>query len=124
MRFLIFPLLTLIFLSAALTPLNADAVKGKKVFNKCKACHLLNKKKNRIGPHLVNIFGRKAGSVKNFRYSRAMKKSGIIWNKKTLSDYLEKPRSFIKGNRMPFAGLPKKSDRDNLIMFLEKATKP
>ena len=55
----------------------ADLKKGKKVFNKCKACHVVNKEKNKVGPHLVGIFGRKAGAVEGFKYSKAMKDSGI-----------------------------------------------
>ncbi len=101
-----------------------DAAKGKKVFAKCKACHALAKGKNKIGPSLYGVFGRKAGTAPGFkRFSPAIKKSGVVWNAETLDKYLAKPRAFIKGNRMPFAGLKKKADRDNLIAYLEKATK-
>ncbi len=101
-----------------------DAAKGKKVFAKCKACHALAKGKNKIGPSLYGLFGRKAGTAPGFkRYSPAIKKSGVVWNAETLDKYLAKPRAFIKGNRMPFAGLKKKADRDNLIAYLEKAAK-
>ncbi len=101
-----------------------DAAKGKKVFAKCKACHALAKGKNKIGPSLYGVFGRKAGTVPGFkRYSPAIKNSGVVWNAETLDKYLAKPRAFIKGNRMPFAGLKKMADRDNLIAYLEKATK-
>ncbi|MCZ6847946.1 MAG: cytochrome c family protein [Alphaproteobacteria bacterium] len=101
-----------------------DAAKGKKVFAKCKACHALAKGKNKIGPSLYGVFGRKAGTAPGFkRYSPAIKKSGVVWNAETLDKYLAKPRDFIKGNRMPFAGLKKKADRDNLIAYLEKETK-
>ncbi len=101
-----------------------DAAKGQKVFAKCKACHALTKGKNKIGPSLYGMFGRKAGTAPGFkRFSPAIKKSGIVWNAETLDKYLAKPRAFIKGNRMPFAGLKKKADRDNLIAYLETATK-
>ena len=101
-----------------------DAAKGKKVFAKCKACHALARGKNKIGPSLYGVFGRKAGTAPGFkRYSPAIKKSGIVWNAETLDKYLTKPRDFIKGNRMPFAGLQKKADRDNLIAYLENAAK-
>ena len=70
------------------------------------------------------VFGRKAGAAPGFkRYSPAIKKSGVVWNAETLDKYLAKPRAFIKGNRMPFAGRKKKADRDNLIAYLEKAAK-
>ena len=102
-----------------------DAAKGKKVFAKCKACHALAKGKNKIGPSLYGVFGRKAGTAPGFkRFSPAIKKSGIVWNAETLDKYLAKPRDFINGNRMPFPGLKKKADRDNLIAYLETAAKP
>jgi cytochrome c len=107
-----------------MTLADGDAAKGKRIYNKCKACHVINKKNNRIGPHLVGLFGRKAGSVKKFRYSKAMKNSGITWDEKSLDAYLQKPRSFIKGNRMAFPGLRKKKDRDDLIAYLKKTTLP
>ncbi len=101
-----------------------DAAKGKKVYAKCKACHSLEKGKNKIGPSLNGIFGREAGMARGFkRFSKAMKKSGVVWDEKTLDQFLTKPRSFMKGNRMPFPGLKKKSQRDDLIAYLKKAAK-
>ena len=104
----------------------ADMAKGKKVFNKCKACHALVAGKNRIGPSLAGVFGREAGTAPKYKFSKAMKKAGkrgLIWDAKTMSEYLLKPRKFIKGTKMSFAGLKKQKDRDNLIAFLKKATK-
>ncbi|MEK9672653.1 MAG: cytochrome c family protein [Rhodospirillaceae bacterium] len=95
-----------------------DAEKGKKVFNKCRACHAVDKPQNRVGPHLVGVVGRKAGSVDKFRYSEAMKNAGIVWDDKNLSSYLEKPRDFVKGNRMAFPGLKDAADRDDVIAYL------
>ncbi len=100
-----------------------DAAKGKRVFNKCKACHSLKAGKKKIGPSLFEVVGRKAGTVKGFRYSKALKKSGITWDEENLSKYLKNPRKFIKGNRMGFPGLKKDSDRENLIAYLKQATK-
>jgi cytochrome c len=101
-----------------------DANNGKRVFNKCKACHVVNAEKNRIGPHLVGIFGREAGAVKGYRYSKAVKNSGIVWNDETLDAYLANPRKYLKGTRMAFAGLKKKRDRDDLLAYLYDVTKP
>lgn len=109
-----------------LTPALAagDAENGKRVFNKCKACHVANEEKNRIGPHLVGLFGRTAGSVEKYRYSKSMKDSGIVWNAETLDAYLANPRQYVKGTRMAFPGLKKASDRDDVIAYLREVTKP
>jgi cytochrome c len=91
---------------------------GKKVFKRCVACHSFTKTK--IGPPLGNIFDKKVGSVNGFRYSKAMKKSDIIWNDSTLDNFLKKPRKYIKGTKMRFSGLKKKSDRKALIEYLKE----
>jgi cytochrome c2 len=101
-----------------------DADKGKSVFNKCKACHVVNAEKNRIGPHLVGLFGRTAGSLESYKYSKSMKESGIVWNAETLDAYLKNPRQYVKGTRMAFAGLKKDSERDDVIAYLREVTKP
>ncbi|MDP6388874.1 MAG: c-type cytochrome, partial [Alphaproteobacteria bacterium] len=69
---------------AAGPALSADAKKGKKIYNKCKACHSLKKGKKKVGPTLHGVFGRKAGTLKGFKFSKAMKKSGIVWDEKTI----------------------------------------
>ena len=104
----------------------ADVAKGKKVFNKCKACHTLVAGKHRIGPSLAGIFGRKAGTAEKYKFSKAMKKAGdggLVWDEKTMAEYLIKPRTYIKGTKMTFAGLKKASDIENLMAFLKEATK-
>lgn len=103
--------------SAALA---GDAEAGAKIFKKCAACHVADAPKNKTGPHLVGIFGRKAGSLDSFtKYSKAMKDSGIIWYETSLSQYLASPKTMVKGTRMAFAGLKKQQDRDNLIAYLK-----
>ena len=114
------------FLIALSSASAADLKKGKKVFNKCKACHTLVENKHRIGPSLHGIYGRKAGVVSKYRFSRAMKKagnSGLVWDDKSLAKYLSKPRSFIKGTKMAFAGIKKPRDMENLLAFLKEASK-
>ena len=115
-----------IFLIALSSANAADLKKGKKVFNKCKACHTLVENKHRIGPSLHGIYGRKAGVASKYRFSRAMKKAGdngLVWDDKSLARYLSKPRSFIKGTKMAFAGIKKPSDMENLLAFLKEASK-
>ena len=73
-----------------------DVAAGEKVFKKCKACHVVNKEQNRTGPHLVNLFGRAAGSLEGYKkYSKAMKSSGIVWDEETLDAYLKAPKKYI-----------------------------
>ena len=99
-----------------------DPDRGKKVFKKCKACHVADKKKNRIGPYLVGVFGRTSGTVDGFKYSKAMIAAEVVWGEETLDIYLTKPKKFIKGTRMAFGGLKKKKDRQDLIAYLKQAT--
>ena len=93
-------------------------VSGEKVFKKCKSCHSFTK--NKLGPSLGNIIDQKAGIVEGFKYSKAMKNSDIIWNACTLDGFLKKPKKYIKGTKMRFAGLKKKSHRDALIEYLKE----
>ena len=107
-------------MSASLSAQAGDIAKGEKVFKKCKACHVVDKEKNKTGPHLVGIIGRAAGSVDSFkRYSKAMKASGLVWDAETLDAYLENPKKYLKGTKMAFAGLKKEADRQNIIAYFE-----
>lgn len=101
----------------------ADAKKGAKVFKKCKACHTLEEGgKNKIGPNLHGILGRAAGSVEGFKYSTAMKSSGVVWSEETINEYLTKPKKFIPKGKMAFAGLKKEGQRADLIEYLKQET--
>jgi len=96
-----------------------DAKAGQKVFRKCKSCHYVDKEKNKTGPHLVNIIGRAAGSVDGFKYSKAMKDSGLTWDEATLAEFLKKPKAYLKGTKMAFSGLRKDKEIDDLIAYLK-----
>ena len=96
-----------------------DAKAGEKVFRKCKSCHYVDQEKNKTGPHLVNIIGRAAGSVDGFKYSKAMKDSGLTWDEATLAEFLKKPKAYLKGTKMAFSGLRKDKQIDDLIAYLK-----
>ncbi len=93
------------------------AADGEKIFKRCVACHSLTK--NKMGPALGNIFGKKAGSVKRYRYSKAMRNSDIIWADCSLDKFLFKPRKYIKGTKMRFSGIRKKDQREAVIKYLK-----
>ena len=113
-------LVVMMALSLSVGAQAGDIAKGEKVFKKCKACHVVDKEKNKTGPHLVGLIGREAGSVDSFKkYSKAMKGSGIVWNAETLDGYLANPKKYLKGTKMAFAGLKKEKDRQNIIAYLE-----
>ena len=74
-------------------------------------------------PHLVGLFGRKAGSLDGYSYSDAMKAADIVWSAETLATYIEKPKDFVPGTKMTFAGIKKEDQIEDLIAYLEEATK-
>jgi cytochrome c len=109
--------------AAALATAAADVEKGKAVFEQCAACHSLGEAGDYDGPTLKDIIGRKAGSLDDYRYSAAMKRSDITWDAETLDKYIADPQAFIPGNRMAFAGISDKALRDDLIAYVALASK-
>lgn len=102
-----------------------DVKKGKKVFKKCAACHSILEGKNKIGPSLYGVINRPAGTVEGFKgYSKVMIESGIVWDEESLLAFVTKPKTFLKGTKMVFAGVKKEKDRVNLMAYLLDATKP
>ena len=94
---------------------------GETLFKKnCAVCHSLEAGKNKIGPSLAGVVGRKAGSVAGFAYSPANKNSGARWDEQTLDAYLIDPRKFMPGTKMVFAGLKNPEDRKALIEYLKE----
>lgn len=97
-----------------------DAVKGKKLAKKCTACHTLTEGgKNRLGPNLFNILDKPAGMVDGYKYSDAMKSSGITWDQSTFLDFIAKPKKVVKGTKMSFSGLKKATQRADLLAYFE-----
>ena len=96
-----------------------DETHGKKVFKKCSACHIVAKGgKNLIGPALYGVVGRASASIPDYAYSSALKAHGKNWSFEELNAFLLKPRSYIKGTKMAYAGLRKDKDRASVILYL------
>jgi cytochrome c len=102
---------------------DGDPARGEKRFEECATCHTVERGLNNVGPSLNGVIGRKAGEIADFRYSPAMKKSGLTWTPQTLDTFIADPQKEVPGNRMPFAGMPDAGDRADLIAYLQKATK-
>ncbi|MFD1696224.1 c-type cytochrome [Roseibium aestuarii] len=118
------PLLTLSLplILATGTALAGDPAAGEKVFKKCAACHAVGEgAKNKVGPELNELIGRTAGTLPDFKYSKAMIKAGgdgLVWTPETLATYLAKPKDMVPGTKMAFAGLKSDADLDNVIAYL------
>ena len=96
-----------------------DEVHGEKVFKKCSACHIIAKGgKNLIGPALYGVVGRPTASLDTYAYSKALKAHGKNWSFEELNAFLLKPKSYIKGTKMAYAGLRKDKDRASVILYL------
>jgi cytochrome c len=115
-------------LSAALSPaLAADgnATRGQRVFNACAQCHSLEPNRSMTGPSLAELWNRKAGSLASFpRYSPALTSSNVVWNDKTLDEWIKNPQHVVPGNQMTFPGTKDPQQRSDLLAFLKEATRP
>ena len=104
-----------------------NAEEGAEVFKKCRACHDVGAgAKNKVGPLLNDIIGRKAGTIEGFAYSEANKAAGakgLEWTEDVMFKYLEAPLSFMPGTKMAFAGLKDPQDRKDVIAYLKKFVK-
>jgi cytochrome c len=92
--------------------------RGQKLFEECAACHSTKPGESGVGPSLAGALGKKAGENPDFRFSPAMKRSGITWNQSTLNDFIADPQKRVPDNRMPYAGLPDAAGRADLIAYL------
>ena len=123
--------IALLLLAAAAAPgaiaADASVENGEDVFKKCRACHDVGANaKNKIGPVLNGLFGRKAGTIDGFTYSDANRKAGEagwVWTDDVMMTYLENPREAMPGNRMAFVGLKDEQDRKDVISYLRTFSK-
>ena len=97
----------------------ADIGKGKRVFNKCSACHKLETGKNGAGPYLYGLVGRDIATAEGFGYSGALASQGDMWSVENLNAFLENPKGWAPGTSMSFAGLKKPEDRANVIAYID-----
>lgn len=115
--------MALLLAAAGAARADGDAGRGEKRFEECATCHSTQAGVNGVGPSLHDLFGRKAGSLDDYRYSPAMRRSGITWTPQTLATFIADPQKAVPNNRMPFAGMPDAAERADLIAYLEKASK-
>lgn len=102
---------------------NGDAARGQRVYNSCAACHSLAPNRNMTGPSLAELWNRKAAGLSSFtRYSTALKSSGIVWNDKTLDEWIADSQHLVPGNQMTFPGIKNAQQRADLLAFLKEAT--
>ena len=102
---------------------SASSADGKKVFKKCAACHSIAKEGgNKIGPALWGVLGRQAGSISDYKYSKAMATHGKSWSFEEMNGFLIKPKDWIKGTKMTFVGLKKETERAAVILYMNNNT--
>lgn len=97
-----------------------DKEAGKKAFTKCAPCHSIGPgAKNKVGPELNGVVGRKAASVEGFAYSDGLKKSGITWDDAALHEWVTDPKKKVPGTKMLFVGIKDATERDDLLAYIE-----
>ena len=103
---------------------STNAAEGEKVFKKCAACHSISEGgENKIGPALWGVLGRKAGSISDYKYSKAITAYGKSWTFEEMDGFLKKPKDWIKGSKMSFAGLKDPKERAAVILYMNDKTK-
>ncbi|HXO68213.1 MAG TPA: cytochrome c-550 CycA [Bradyrhizobium sp.] len=110
--------------AASSAALAQDVAAGKTSFNKCLACHAVGEgAKNKVGPELNGLDGRKSGSAEGYSYSEANKNSGITWSKDQFLEYIKEPKAKIPGTKMVFAGIKNEQEAGDLWAFLAQYDK-
>ena len=102
---------------------STSAADGARVFKKCLSCHSIAKEgKNKIGPKLFGVLGRQAGSISDYKYSKAMAAHGKVWSFEEMNNFLIKPKDWINGTKMQFLGLKNAKDRAAVILYMNENT--
>ena len=110
--------------AATSAALAQDVAAGKTSFNKCMACHAIGAgARNKVGPELNGLDGRKSGTAPDYSYSDANKNSGITWNETQFKDYIKDPKATIPGTKMAFAGIKNEKEINDLWVFIEQYDK-
>jgi cytochrome c len=102
---------------------DGDPARGEQRFADCVACHSTERGVNGVGPSLYGVLERKAAELTDFRYSPALRRSGITWSAQALDTFIADPQQMVPANRMPYGGMPDPGDRADLIAYLQKASK-
>jgi len=125
MNKMFFGALAAMAVSSAVSAVHAqDAAAGKTAFNKCLACHSIGEgAKNKVGPQLNGIDGRKSGTAPDYNYSDANKNSGITWNKEQFLEYIKDPKAKIPGTKMAFAGIKNEKEAENVWAYISSFDK-
>ncbi|MGA8902181.1 cytochrome c-550 CycA [Bradyrhizobium sp.] len=111
----------LIIVASSATALAQDAEAGKASFNKCMACHSIGEgAKNKVGPELNGLDGRKSGTAPGYNYSEANKNSGITWNEANFKEYIKDPKAKVPGTKMFFAGIKNEKEVNDLWAYVSQ----
>ena len=102
---------------------STSAAEGAKIFIKCLTCHSIGKgDSNKIGPNIFGVLNRRAGSVSDYKYSKAMLTYGKVWSFEEMNGFLTKPKDWVKGTKMSFVGLKNAKDRAAVILYMNENT--
>ena len=111
----------IVIVAAAGGALAQDLAAGENSFKKCLPCHSVGEDaKNKVGPVLNGLDGRKSGTIEGYNYTEANKNSGIVWDEKTFAEYITDPRAKIPGTKMVFAGIKSENERNALWAYLKQ----
>jgi cytochrome c len=120
-------LTVILSLFATIANAEPDLDRGAAVFKRCVACHELERPRHKMGPHLLGLEGRKAGSLDGFNYSQAMRDAGaagLVWDQGTLAEFIASPKKAVPGTSMRFFGLWSESDIKDVIAYMNSMSKP